>query len=138
VEKGRGAEKEQIKEKSKDKDKAGNDRDKDNDGDKDEHEHEKQTLGDMIRDWVENSEEQCSKSGCTAKSGEHEVRYVHGGVKVTINVSGGDRTGVRDNDEEALRDKQNASKRDHSIIKMWDTCAVCNAHTKKSIMSDGT
>lgn len=134
VEKDGGAEKD---EKSKDKDKdRGGDRDKDKD-DGDKGEHENQTLGDTIRDWVENSEERCSRSECTAKNGKHEIRYVHGGVKVTINVNGGNRSGVMDNGEEALGDEQNATKRDN-IIKMWESCTVCHAHTKKNIMSDGT
>jgi 1-phosphatidylinositol-3-phosphate 5-kinase len=97
------------------------------------------TLGDAIREWVEGAGRGCVRrgkglGGCTVRRGEHEVRYVHGGVRVGVSVreaeaEGGIGEGEGEGDGEGDGE---------SGILMWESCAVCHARTKKRVMSDGT
>jgi 1-phosphatidylinositol-3-phosphate 5-kinase len=90
------------------------------------------TLGEAIRDLVEDSGRGCVRRGCEAKRGEHEVRYVHGSVRVGVNV--------RDVEVDVSVDAGVGGEGGAGAggIRMWESCAVCNAHTKKRGMSDGT
>lgn len=88
--------------------------DKDEDGDG--------RLGERIREWMEGAERGCTTGGCTAKKGEHELRYVHGGIRVAVNI------GVDEGQVEM----------DAIAISMWESCLVCGAHTNRRIMSDGS
>ena len=122
---GAGRDKDRVKDKGGDKDKgsdSGKDDYDDADGDRD------RTLGEAIREWVEGGGRECTRHGCTAKRGEHEVRYVHGGVRVAVNIGDVD-TGTGD-----VGDDPSVG----SGITMWESCAVCKARTKRRVMSDGT
>jgi 1-phosphatidylinositol-3-phosphate 5-kinase len=119
----------------KETDKAG---EKDVDGD---NEPEDVILGEAIRDWVEDADKMCVRPGCTVKRGEHEVRYVHGGVRVAVNVKeserGQDDADVAGEGEgEAGAKSGNGGKQDR--IMMWESCVMCGERTKKRVMSDGT
>ena len=134
---GKDTGKDKDKDRVKEKDKGG-DKDKGSGGDSDKDDHDDvdgdvdRTLGEAIREWVEGMGRRCTRRGCTASRGKHEVRYVHGEVRVAVNISDADTRTVAGE----LGDDHPSSG--SSAIRMWESCAVCNARTKKRVMSDGT
>lgn len=91
------------------------------------------TLGEAVREWAEDVGHSCPK-GCGMMKAEHEVRFVHGGVRVAVNVA--ERVRGFDVDETANGEVGKEKKR--GGIVMWASCAVCGKRTKRSVVSDGT
>jgi 1-phosphatidylinositol-3-phosphate 5-kinase len=81
------------------------------------------TLGDAIVDLCSAADKPCDKSGCQFKRGQHELRFIHGGLRITIRVE------PRDIDVDTSHD---------DTVEMWETCKTCNAHSRRNRMSDGT
>ncbi|KAJ8695190.1 hypothetical protein PTI98_007805 [Pleurotus ostreatus] len=80
-------------------------------------------LGEVITEWVSCSGLHCSESSqCKLKRGEHEMRFIHGGVCIAVKVQ---------------QAEEEAPWREDDI-EMWQSCDVCGAQTKQTIMSDGT
>lgn len=78
------------------------------------------TLGAMIMRMATTAEDQCGNAGCQSKRGQHELDFIHGGTRVTVNVI---------TLEEAV---------DEERVDMWQSCVECSSRTKVVKMSDGT
>ena len=78
------------------------------------------TLGGMIMRMTTTAEDQCGNAGCQSKRSQHELDFIHGGVRVTVNINPL---------EEIIDDER---------IDMWQSCVECSARTKTVKMSDGT
>jgi len=81
------------------------------------------TLGDAIVDLCSAAEQPCDKPGCQFKRREHELRFIHGGLRIVIKVEPRDiNIGTSQND----------------TIEMWQTCKACAVQSRRNPMSDGT
>jgi 1-phosphatidylinositol-3-phosphate 5-kinase len=78
------------------------------------------TLGAMIVRMATTAEDQCGNAGCQSKRGQHELDFIHGGTRVTVNINPL---------EEAV---------DEERVDMWQSCVQCSLGTKPVKMSDGT
>ena len=78
------------------------------------------TLGGMIIRMATTAEDQCGNAGCQSKRGQHELHFIHGGTRVTVNIN-------------PLEDVANEER-----IDMWQSCMKCSAKTETMKMSDGT
>ena len=81
------------------------------------------TLGDAIVDLCSAADKPCDKSGCQFKRGQHELRFIHGGLRIILKVE------PRDIDVGTSHD---------DAVTMWQTCKICNAQSRRNRMSDGT
>lgn len=78
------------------------------------------TLGGTIIRMATTAEDQCGNPGCQSKRSQHELRFIHGGTRVTVNI---------DPLEEVVNEER---------IDMWQSCVECSAKTEAVKMSDGT
>jgi len=78
------------------------------------------TLGGMITRMATTAEDQCGNTGCQSKRSQHELRFIHAGTRVTVNI----------NPLEEVVDGE--------WIDMWQSCVECSAKTGTVKMSDGT
>jgi 1-phosphatidylinositol-3-phosphate 5-kinase len=94
--------------------------------------------------------------GCGFKRGEHEVRYVHGGVRVSADVrfversEGGEgedrdwREGLglggfeAKGEDEKGKEKEKEKRKGRVEIEMWESCKICGMESERKAMSDGT
>lgn len=84
---------------------------------------EDQSLGEVLTDLVSRSQAPCERQGCQFTCGQHELRFIHAGVRIVATVSGppeGDPTTHDDN------------------FVVWESCALCNARSARNDMTDGT
>ena len=81
------------------------------------------TLGDAIVDLCSSADNHCNRPGCHFKRGEHELRLIHSGLRITIKV------GHREIHEGTSQ---------NDIVEMWQTCKTCGAKSRQKPMSDGT
>ncbi|KAJ8517836.1 hypothetical protein ONZ45_g5018 [Pleurotus djamor] len=80
-------------------------------------------LGEVITEWVSSAQLPCSNAQCKLKQGQHEQRFIHHNVQISIKIEDG----------------ENETRwRDWDDIEMWQSCAVCAACTGRQPMSDGT
>ncbi|EKM74879.1 hypothetical protein AGABI1DRAFT_80588 [Agaricus bisporus var. burnettii JB137-S8] len=83
-------------------------------------------LGEIIYEMIRDANSPCTTTtttgggGCGYMNGEHELRIVHAGIRVSINVSGSEH------------------KENEDQIEMWQSCKVCQKGTARIEMSDGT
>ncbi|KAF8151494.1 hypothetical protein B0H34DRAFT_131326 [Crassisporium funariophilum] len=82
---------------------------------------EDRTLGDAIHEIVMSSKTVCDRPGCTINRGQHERRYIHAGLSITIQTSDVELDGDGDD-----------------FIQMWESCAICEAKSPQTKMNDGT
>jgi 1-phosphatidylinositol-3-phosphate 5-kinase len=78
------------------------------------------TLGGMITRMAATAEDKCGNAGCQSKRGQHELRFIHGGTRVIVNI----------NPLEEVVDEER--------IDMWQSCVECSLKTETVKMSDGT
>lgn len=78
------------------------------------------TLGGMIMRMATTAEDQCGNTGCQSKRSQHELHFIHGGTRVTVNI----------NPLEEVVDEE--------LIGMWQSCVECSAKTETVKMRDGT
>jgi len=81
------------------------------------------TLGDAVVDLCSSADKPCNKPGCQFKRGEHELRLIHDGLRIVLNV-------------EPREINEGASQND--MVEMWETCKACGATSRRNAMSDGT
>ena len=80
-------------------------------------------LGDAIVDLCSAADKPCDKPGCQFQRGQHELRFIHGGLRIVITVEPRDiEGGLSQND----------------TVEMWETCKTCAAQSKRKPMSEGT
>ncbi|TBU43722.1 hypothetical protein BD309DRAFT_959936 [Dichomitus squalens] len=85
--------------------------------------HWDESLGEAIVRWCETAEDPCRHPECQFQRGEHDMRWIHGGVRLLATVSpptSGD-----------------ASTSDDSV-RMWVGCGICGKESSKEVMHDGT
>ncbi|KII84857.1 hypothetical protein PLICRDRAFT_167256 [Plicaturopsis crispa FD-325 SS-3] len=82
------------------------------------------TLGEAVEELCGRAGEPCNVQECTYSQGDHEVRWLHGGVRVVIGVK----------DDPAVEERKN---RKESDIEVWESCQVCSAKTRRKVLSDG-
>ena len=79
-------------------------------------------LGEMISDLCEGAEYPCDTPGCQYKRGQHQLRLIHNGLGITMDVQ------AQINSEGGQGEK----------IELWQSCQVCNGKTERKEMTDGT
>lgn len=84
------------------------------------------SLGETITDLASGADLACDIPGCQFKRGKHELRFIHGGIRIVVKVDLGD---AQDFKFEA---------RDDTVIHVWENCSVCRAKTEHTEMNDGT
>ncbi|PIL34683.1 hypothetical protein GSI_03463 [Ganoderma sinense ZZ0214-1] len=85
--------------------------------------HWDESLGEAIIRWCEAGEDHCGHPDCQFNRGEHDMRWIHGGLRLLATVS--------------VPTSSDASTSDDSV-RMWVSCAVCEKESPKRIMHDGT
>lgn len=83
------------------------------------------TLGDAVVDLCSAADSPCDKSECQFKRGQHELRFIHGGLRIVLKV-------------EPRKIEEGASAAQSDVIEMWESCKNCGATSKRNPMSDGT
>jgi 1-phosphatidylinositol-3-phosphate 5-kinase len=78
------------------------------------------TLGGAIIRMATTADDQCGNAGCQSKRFQHELDFVHGGIRITVNIN-------------SLEEIVNEER-----VDMWQSCVECSARTKAVRMSDGT
>ena len=78
------------------------------------------TLGEVIVDFSSIFSLACDEPGCTAKCGEHRIKFTHGKTCVEVSFS----------PKEGQESKGG--------VWMWNSCVVCGAKSNPKEMSDGT
>ena len=86
-------------------------------------------LSDWILDTAMGKENPCrKKNGCTFTLGQHEIRIIHEGIKITVKVADGTKN-IREGERKAQLGDE---------IEVWERCAVCDAKTLRKRMSRGS
>ncbi|KAH9847776.1 hypothetical protein C2E23DRAFT_847419 [Lenzites betulinus] len=83
------------------------------------------TLGEAIQRWCTTAEDPCIHPDCHFQRGEHDMRWIHSGVRLLATVS-------LPNSAEA------SSSSSEEDIRMWHGCAICGKESTKEVMHDGT
>jgi 1-phosphatidylinositol-3-phosphate 5-kinase len=83
---------------------------------------EDQVLGEAIMDLTAKSLLPCLRQRCPYKRGQHELRLIHGGIRIIVRV-----------DNEVT-----SPETEDTYIKTWETCAVCSAASEQNTMTDAT
>ena len=83
---------------------------------------EDQVLGEAIMDLTVKSQLPCLRQRCPYKRGQHELRLIHGGIRIIIRVD----------------NETTSPETGETSIKVWETCAVCSAASEKTTMTDAT
>lgn len=81
-------------------------------------------LGDAIVDLCSAANSPCDKAECQFKRGEHEVRFIHDGLRITLSIH-----------PNTIEEGVTPSQTDN--VEMWQSCKVCDATSKRTTMSDG-
>ena len=82
------------------------------------------TVGEAIWDFVWASDRSCEQPGCHSKQGDHELRLIHGGVNIAVELNSDD-----GNEERPIEEDR---------IDMWESCKVCEVKSERHEMSVGT
>lgn len=81
-------------------------------------------LGEVLLNLVATAEEPCEQPACQATISQHEVRYIHGSVRIVVNV-------------ESRAEEEKPVEEDGGIS-VWLSCGVCGAKSQRKGMHDGT
>ncbi|KAI8977767.1 hypothetical protein BD414DRAFT_517021 [Trametes punicea] len=84
-----------------------------------------ETLGEAIIRWCATAEDPCGHPDCQFQRADHDMRWIHGGVRLLATVS-----------LPSTVDSASATKDD--VINMWHSCAICGKESLKEVMHDGT
>ncbi len=82
-----------------------------------------ESLGEAVARWCSTAEDPCLHPDCRFQRVEHDMRWIHGGMRIIGTV--------------ALPTQEEASTSDDHV-RMWQSCAICGRETPKEIMHDGT
>ncbi|KAI0086047.1 hypothetical protein BDY19DRAFT_996234 [Irpex rosettiformis] len=80
-------------------------------------------LGEAIVKLCSRADEPCDDPNCHSKRGDHELRFVHAGLRVTLLITG-EPTLVPSNNEQ--------------LPETWVSCRICKKESLKTRMHDGT
>jgi 1-phosphatidylinositol-3-phosphate 5-kinase len=78
-------------------------------------------LGEVVVDLCSTSEKPCSTPGCELKLGQHQRRFVHGGLRIVADVK-----------------STNGKMKSSDEINLWVGCKICGATSPTLQMNDGT
>ncbi|KZT01952.1 uncharacterized protein LAESUDRAFT_662877 [Laetiporus sulphureus 93-53] len=84
-----------------------------------------ESLGEVISRLCATAEEPCNQPGCQFLQGDHDLRWIHGGVRIVATVN-------------LLSSSAKDSSPEDDAVLMWESCAVCGRETRREHMSDGT
>ncbi|KAH9475049.1 1-phosphatidylinositol 3-phosphate 5-kinase FAB1 [Psilocybe cubensis] len=104
------------------------------------------TLGEWIEEFTKSSNLPCDRPECKFTRGQHEIRVIHDGVRITFRSSKTSTEAKKDEGETEGKSKEEKPVGTHDAneindeqhISVWETCAVCNASTSRKLMDDGT
>ncbi|TFY60913.1 hypothetical protein EVJ58_g4840 [Rhodofomes roseus] len=82
-----------------------------------------ETLGETIARLCSMAEEQCTEPGCQFLRGDHDLQWIHAGVRIVATI------GLPANADD--KPKEDA-------ISIWQACAVCGEETARQQMHDGS
>lgn len=85
-----------------------------------------ESLGDTVKRLCTTANNLCREPGCGYKRRQHELRWIHGGTRIVVNVSNSHM-----NDEKA-------TKQEDDLPSMWESCAQCQKRSPVVRMQDGT
>ncbi|KAI0773107.1 hypothetical protein BD413DRAFT_539189 [Trametes elegans] len=83
-----------------------------------------ESLGEVIVRWCSTADQPCIHPECHFSRMEHDMRWVHNGVRVVATVS-------------VPTSEQSTPAIDETVY-MWHSCAVCGRDTPKEVMHDGS
>ncbi|CCM00550.1 uncharacterized protein FIBRA_02584 [Fibroporia radiculosa] len=83
-----------------------------------------EALGEIISSLCSTGEEPCDKLGCHFKRADHDLRWMHGGIRIVATITS----------PSSLED----GSVDRDMITMWEACSVCGRSSCKEPMLDGT
>ncbi|KAI0922409.1 hypothetical protein AcV7_005948 [Taiwanofungus camphoratus] len=84
-----------------------------------------ESLGEMITRLCCAGEDPCDKPGCQFKRADHDLRWIHAGVRIVATVS-------------LPSTSKDASAAADDVVQLWERCAVCGVESSKQKMLDGT
>ncbi|KAH9895675.1 hypothetical protein C8Q73DRAFT_644565 [Cubamyces lactineus] len=84
-----------------------------------------ETLGEAIVRWCLTAEDPCIHPDCHFQRAEHDLRWIHGGVRLIATVS---LPNIGEPSTSSIDD----------TVYMWHSCAVCGKESTKEVMHDGT
>ncbi|KAI9060832.1 hypothetical protein FKP32DRAFT_1632308 [Trametes sanguinea] len=84
-----------------------------------------ETLGEAVIRWCMTAEDPCIHPDCRFQRSEHDMRWIHGGVRLIATVS-------------LPNPGDSASLTKDDAIYMWHSCSVCGKESHKEVMHDGT
>jgi 1-phosphatidylinositol-3-phosphate 5-kinase len=91
-------------------------------------------LGEAVSELCSGSQAPCDTPGCLFKRGQHQLRFIHGGIRVSLDMQDD-----HDDDREEAGEKQGKNGRvDAEKISVWESCLVCHERTQRKVMNDGT
>lgn len=97
-------------------------------------------LGEWLHDTAMRRTISCETPGCKFLQGQHERRLIHDGVRLVIRLF--EASGKEDKGKEKQMEDNAATDTgdnpDDADILVWESCAVCDAKTPRTKMSDGT
>ena len=85
--------------------------------------HWDESLGEAVVRWCSTATDPCIHPDCHFSRAEHDMRWIHAGVRLIATVS--------------LPAPSEASTSDE-LVRMWHSCAICGKETPKQVMHDGT
>ncbi|KAM6499935.1 hypothetical protein JOM56_005443 [Amanita muscaria] len=89
------------------------------------------TLGEVIQNLSAAFSLDCDEPRCHYKCGEHQLKFVHDGVRVDVHLSSAEGEGIEEG--------KGKEKTGNAIpLRMWEACTVCDKKSVVREMSDGT
>jgi 1-phosphatidylinositol-3-phosphate 5-kinase len=99
-------------------------------------------LGEWLHDTAMRRTMPCEMPGCKFLQGQHERRLIHDGVRLVIRLFEASEREEKGKEKEKETEDNAATDSgdnpDAADILMWESCAVCDAKTPRTKMSDGT
>lgn len=79
-------------------------------------------LGDALKELITTSRLPCDQRDCLYKRGQHELRLIHGSLRIVLRVES--------------KDVEEEEESNSNEIECWLSCAVCGLTTPKAPLSD--
>ena len=83
-----------------------------------------ESLGEAVTRLCTTAEEPCIEPGCQFLRGDHDLQWIHSGVRIVATIS--------------LPSTLDNSFGEEGAISMWQSCAVCAMETSRQHMHDGS
>lgn len=83
-----------------------------------------ESLGETITRLCSTAEEPCTEPGCQFLRGDHDLQWIHSGVRIVATIS--------------LPSTLDNPPGEEDAISMWQSCAVCGKETSRQQTRDGS